>query len=108
MARRLLNCWIVALWLWVPSLFSSARRYLWSRKSYSFHGRILHAGVAQLAGWRLLSVIEFVPPKGKRWTRENVVVLFRGQFRVWRLRLEEVQRFDTREEAIAFAKWGVK
>jgi len=103
MSRRMLNCWIVALWLWVPTLFTPDRRYIWSRKSYSFKGRVPHAGVAQAIGWKSLAVIEYIPPKHDLWTRRNILILFAGKYRVWRLRVEEVRRFDSRAEALAFA-----
>ena len=31
------------------------------------------------------------------------MILFAGKYRVWRLRVEEVRRFDSKEEALAFA-----
>lgn len=103
MPCRMLNCWIVALWLWLSSLRGTTRRYLWTRKSYSFKGRVLHSGVAQGIGWKSLSIVEYIPPKHDLWSRRNVLILFSGKYRVWRLRVEEVRRFDSKEEALAFA-----
>jgi len=107
-SRKLLNCWIVALWLWLPSLGGGARRYLFARTSYAFKGRVLHAGVGQGVGWRSLSIVELVPNKHEFPSLDNFLVLFRGRYRVWRLRIEEVRRFDTQAEALEFAKFGAK
>ena len=101
--RALLNCWIVAMWLWLAAWGGKGRRYIWTRWSYSFRGLIPHFGVGEGVRWKSLAVIEFVPKKRDLGTWRNFLILFRGQYRVWRLHVVEVRRFDTREEALAYA-----
>jgi len=107
-SRKLLNCWIVALWLWLTSLFNGTHRYFWTRESYSFKGRVLHAGVAQGVAWKTLSIVELVPNKHDFPSFDNFLFLFRGRYRVWRFRVEEVKRFDTEAEALEFSQFGAK
>lgn len=93
----MLNCWIVAMWLW---LLSHGRRYLWVIRSHSFRGLIPHFGVAERCGWRYLRAIEYIPPKSKLWTSKNVLIAFDGSYRVWHFRVEAVRRFATKEQAL--------
>lgn len=106
MRRRLSNCGIEALRLWLPSLWSKVRRYAWARQSTSFKGVILHAGIAQGINWKTLVVVEAIPVKKELGTRRNMLVLFRCRYRVWRFRLNTVKHFDTLEEAMEFAGIG--
>lgn len=108
MSRPLLNCWLVALHLWIISLFSKARRYLFFRQSYSFSGMILHAGVAQGVDWKTLTIVEFVPTKPEFGTLRNFMLLFRGRYRVWELRAVKSRRFDSLDDALAFANFERK
>ena len=109
MARRaLLNCWLVAMWLWLASLGHRRRRYIFTRLSYAFRGKVPHFGAAEAPRWKLLTVVEFIPIKAEFGTRRNWLVLFRGRYRVWRLRVDAVRRFDSRAEALAFAYWGTE
>ena len=103
MMRVPLNCLIVAGWLWLASLGGKSRRYAWTRRSYKFKGAIPHAGVAEAYRWKTMSVIEYIPNKSEFPSMRNFMVLFVGRYRVWRLRVEEVRRFDSKEEALAFA-----
>lgn len=103
MSRKLLNCWIVAAYLWISALKGKGRRYIWFRPSTSFHGVILHAGVAQGVRGRSLVVVEFIPIKAEFGTWKNFLILFRGQFRVWKFSTKKVCRFDTIEDALKFA-----
>ena len=50
-----------------------------------------------------MSVMEYIPNKAEFPSMRNFMVLFVGRYRVWRLRVEEVRRFDSKEEALAFA-----
>lgn len=104
----MLNCWIVALHLWLTSLFSKARRYFFFRQSYSFEGVILHAGVAQGVNWKTLTVVELVPNKSEFGTLQNFLLLFRGRYRVWELRAVKARRFDSLDDALAFANFERK
>jgi hypothetical protein len=87
-----LNCWLVALWLW---LASRGRAYLWVRRSLHFGGWMAHFGTAHPAGRRGLYVVEYVPPKSRLWSRDNFVLLFRGRYRVWHFRAGNVRSFAT-------------
>lgn len=91
------------MWLWLASFGRKSRRYAWIRWSYAFRGFIPHFGVAEGVRWKTLSVVEYIPPKADCGTWRNLVILFRGRYRVWRFRIEAVKRFDTRQEALAFA-----
>lgn len=76
--RPKLNCWFVAMYLW---LASRARGYAWVRRSKSFRGLIPHFGYAEEMAGHLI-VIEYVPPAGRPWTLENKVIVFRGRYKV--------------------------
>lgn len=96
MAVRL-NCWIVAMWLWV---LGHCKHYAWIRRSYSFKGYLPHFGIAEHGGWKYLRVVEYIPPK-KKWTRKNFLVAFEGSYRVWHFRLVSVRRHASKELAMA-------
>lgn len=90
--RPLLNCWIVAIWLWVAS---RGRALIWMRRSLHFRGLIPHSGTIQHAGWRRLYLTEYIPFKAKLWTRDNLVLLFAGRYRVWEFRAVRCRSFRT-------------
>lgn len=98
-----LNCLIVAAWLWIAALFGRRRRYLWFRRSYAFRGAILHSGIGEASRWRVLTVIEYIPIKSQLGTRNNLLLLFRGRYRVWHLRVESVRRFESGAAAMLFS-----
>lgn len=61
--------------------------------------------VATLPGrWRRFYSVEYVPPRRKRWTREDFVMLFRGRYRVTEYRVVSVRWFDTREAVITWQR----
>lgn len=98
MSRRvLLNCWLVAMWIW---LAGHCRQYIWTRRSHSFKGKILHFGAANAAFWKTVKVIEYIPPKRHLWTRRNKLLLFEGTYRVWHLRVHTVRRHRSRQSAL--------
>lgn len=101
--RHLSNCWFEAIRLWLAALWSRARRYLWFRTSTSFKGLILHAGIAQGLNWKTLVIVEFVPMKREFGTLRNLLILFRGRYRIWRFRLQGVKHCDTLKEAMKIA-----
>lgn len=80
-ARDLLNCWLVAMWFW------------W------------HVWAEYLVAVRRSRVWWFVPPKHKRWTVHDFVLLFRGRYRVTEFRAVRVQWFDSRAEVLAWQAW---
>jgi hypothetical protein len=96
-----LNCWIVAIWFWVVSRF---RGYCWSRRSLHFKGLVPHAGVGFIGGYREVFIVEYVPPKARIWTMDNLLVLFFGRYRVWRLRAVSSTRFRTMEDTRNYLK----
>ena len=99
MARRvLLNCWVVAMWIW---LAGHCRQYAWVRRSHSFRGMIPHFGIAERSRWRGLRVIEYVPPKSALWSRRNKLLFFDGSYRVWHFRLVSVRRHRSRDKAMS-------
>lgn len=94
--RPLLNCWIVAMWLWAVSRL---RAYVWTRRSIHFRGLVPHFGTAHPAGWRRAHVVEYIPPKRDLWTPRNFLVLFSGSYRVWEFRAVRVRRFSSLQAA---------
>lgn len=102
--RLPLNCLIVAGWLWLASLGGKSRRYAFFRRSYKFKGAIPHAGIAEAFTWKTMSVIEYIPNKQEFPSARNFLILFFGQYRVWRMRVVAVRRFRTRNEALHYAR----
>lgn len=106
MSRVMLNCWLVAMWLW---LIGHCRQYAWVRRSHSFGGLIPHFGIAESRGWKMLRVIEYVPPKRKLWSRDNWLIGFRGTYRVYHFRLIGIARHESKEQAMLDLYWrGVR
>ena len=100
--RALLNCWIVAMWLWAAT---HCKQYAWVRRSHAFAGLIPHFGFAERNGWRHLRAIEYVPPKNRRWSKDDFVIGFAGHYRVWHFRVEAVRSWATKEQAMADLYW---
>jgi len=90
-----LNCIVVSLWLWIRSKF---RGYLWVRRSIHFSGLIPHSGVALRKSGKTVYIVEYIPPKNKLLTRENMLVLFDGTYRVWEMRAVSVKRLKSMVE----------
>lgn len=97
MTRVMLNCWLVAMWLW---LLGHCRQYAWIRRSHAFRGLIPHFGFAEQCGWRYLRVIEYIPPKRVLWSRRNLLFAFDGCYRVWHFRLQAVRKHPTKAMAL--------
>lgn len=98
MSRPMLNCWLVAMWIWGVG---HCRQYAWVRRSHSFRGLIPHFGFAERAGWRYMRTVEYVPPSRRRWTRRDCVILFDGHYVVRHFRLLSIRRWATKEQALA-------
>lgn len=96
-----LNCLIVAAWVWTRS---RCRAVLWTRRSTSFRGLIPHFGTAHRTGWREIVTLEYVPVKCELGSWRNLLVFFRGRYKVTRYRVEEIERFETLPEAEAWIK----
>ena len=80
-----LNCWLVAMWLW---LFSHGRCVIGVRRSVSLGGLVPHFLVIRGRGaW--LTVIDYVPTNRKTsfFGRGDFALLFNGQYRMRRYRL---------------------
>ena len=100
-ARDLLNCWLVAMWFWGHALAACPVAV---RRSHVF--ALVPHFVATLPGrWRHFLAVEFIPPRRRRWTRDDFVLLFRGRYRVTEYRAVSVQWFDSRAEVMAWAAW---
>lgn len=95
-----LNCWLVAMWIW---LASRMRAYVWTRRSLHLRGLVPHFGTAHPGGFRRGVVIEYIPPRRALGTLRNLVVLFRGDYRVWEFRAVRVRRCTTLADAMAIA-----
>lgn len=96
--RVMLNCWLVAMWLW---LLSHGKTYIWIRRSHSFLGLIPHFGHSERMGLRAFRSIEYLPPKGRLWSRADKGVLFCGHYVVTHYKVLAVRRWATKEQALA-------
>ena len=95
--RRLLNCWLVAMWFFGKSWFAYPVAI---RRSHAL--LIVPHFIATLPGkWRHFFAVEYIPPRRRRWTLDDFVLLFRGRYRVTEYRAVSVRWFDTRDEVIA-------
>lgn len=100
-ARDLLNCWVVAMWVWA---WQFSKYPVAVRRSHVFW--FVPHFIATLPGpWRHFLSVEFVPVKGERWTRRDFVLLFRGRYRVIEFRAQSVLYFDNYSELMAWWKW---
>lgn len=96
--RGFANCWIVAMWVWLHYRTACP---VGIRRSHPFW--FVPHFIATMPGrWRRFFSVEFVPPRRKRWTRDDCVLLFRGRYLVVEYRVVGVHWFDTREELIAW------
>jgi hypothetical protein len=95
--KKRLNCWIVAMTMW---LMTHGRQYAIVRRSHAFHGLIPHFLFGTRAGWKKIVVIEYVPPPKKQRWRTDFVLCFPGSYRVWEFRLTGVHRCATEEQAL--------
>ncbi|MBP6070698.1 MAG: hypothetical protein KA507_02935 [Candidatus Accumulibacter sp.] len=99
MARRaMLNCWLVAMWLWIQF-----RGHGWAgvRRSHSFKGLIPHFGYAERTGFRRYRSIEYIPPKSRLWTSEDMALIFSGRYVVVHYKAIAVHTWVTKEQALA-------
>ena len=46
--------------------------------------------------------VEYIPPRRRRWTLDDFVLLFRGRYRVTEYRAERVLWFEDRAAAVAW------
>ena len=95
-AKPLLNCFIVAISIWIDG---RCQQYLWMRRSRSCQGLLLHFGAAEQLSSKSLRVIEYIPPKS---SGVDSFLLFQGEYRVWHLEVTSVKRFDDKESALAY------
>lgn len=100
-----LNCWVVAMWIWLQGRGHS---YAWIRRSHEFWGLIPHFGHAERVGFRSFRSIEYIPPKGRRWTSDDLIFFFNGRYVVVHYRIVSVRRWKTKEQALADHYFGRK
>lgn len=94
----MLNCWLVAMWLWIQS---HGRSLIWIRRSHSFFGLLPHFGTSERLGFRAFRSVEYVPPRHRLWSRQDKGLLFCGHYVVKHYKLIAVRRWATKEQAIA-------
>lgn len=95
--RRLLNCWLVAMFFWGRSWCAYPVAI---RRSHAFV--LVPHFIATLPGrWRHFHAVEYIPPRRRRWTLDDFVLLFRGRYRVTEYRAVSVHWFDSREDLLA-------
>ena len=99
MARRtMLNCWIVAMWLWLQF---HGHGWAGVRRSHSFLGLVPHFGYAERTGFRRYRSIEYIPPKSKLWTADDMALIFSGRYVVVHYEAIAVHTWATKEQALA-------
>ncbi len=103
--KPMLNCWIVAMWLWIQS---RGRSLLWIRRSRASSGTLPHFGTVDRTGFRSFRSIEYIPPKNRLWSRQDKGILFCGHYVVEHYRLISVRRWATKEQALADIYFGQK
>lgn len=96
--RARLNCWVVAMLIWLQY---HARSYAWVRRSHSFFGLIPHFGVAERVGFRSFRSIEYRPPKGRLWSLDDFFLCFSGTYLVVHYEVVAVRRWESKEQALA-------
>lgn len=97
--RGKLNCWIVAMRMWVRHRAHTA---IWVKRSRRFHGLIPHFGTLEHVGGRTVVIQDYIPPLNELGTKENLVVCFQGTHRVTVLRVTQVKRFATEADVACF------
>lgn len=98
MARSRINCWLVAMWLW---LSSRGHCVIGVRRSEGLGGLVPHFLVIRGRGtW--LTVFDYVPRQRKTsfFGRGDSALLFNGQYRVRRYRLVANGAGDCTKSAI--------
>ena len=93
-----LNCWLAAMLLWIQH---RGRNWTGVRRSHSFRGLIPHFGYAERTGFRRCRSIEYRPPKGRLWSKDDIGVVFAGEYVVLHYQLVQVDRCETRDQALA-------
>jgi len=83
------------MWAWLTAHGKTA---VWVRRSRAFKGWFIHFGTMRILRGRILLIEEYVPLKGRRWTRDDLVLCFRGKFRVSVCRVEKIRSFDSQQE----------
>ena len=96
--RTMLNCWFVAMWLW---LHTFGRQYVWMRRAHSFRGLLPHFGYSERTGLRRFRSIEYRPPKGRLCSKDDLAIVFFGHYVVTHYQIVSVRRWATREQALA-------
>jgi len=95
--RARLNCWLVAMWFWGASWCAYP---IAIRRSHAFP--LVPHFIATLPGrWRRFYAVEYIPPRRRRWTLDDFVLLFRGRYRMTEYRAVSVRWFDSREDLLA-------
>lgn len=96
--RVMLNCWLVAMWLWIQS---RGRSVVWVLRSRHSFGLLPHFGIGERLGFRSFRSIEYVPPRRRLWSRQDKGLLFCGHYVVKHYKLVSVRRWATKEQAMA-------
>ena len=74
------------------------------RRSEAFGGLIPHFGYAELTEDGHLLVIDYIPPKGRLWSKDNFILAFKGSYRTTLFRRETALMFQSSSEAITWAE----
>lgn len=84
------------MWFW---LFWRAKHPVGIRRSRAWWW-VPHFIVTVPSTWGRFVAVEFVPPRKRRWSRDDMVVIFRGRYRVVEYKVSQVLWFDTKEEVL--------
>ena len=71
------------------------------RRSHAFKGLIPHFGYAERTGFRRYRSIEYIPPKSRLWTADDMALIFSGRYVVVHYKAIAVHTWVTKEQALA-------
>lgn len=98
--KSLSNCWFVAMWFWLKF---KAKHPVGIRRSRYFWF-IPHFITTIPGTYRRFYAVEYIPPKHKRWTKDDFVLLFRGRYRLTEYRVVSIKWFNTKDSLINWHK----
>lgn len=84
------------MWFW---LSGRGLQWIGLRRAHAFGGKIPHFAYGDRYGFRRYRSIELRPPKNKRWSRDDFVILFNGEWIVCHYKLVAINRWPTKEMA---------
>lgn len=84
------------MWFW---LYWRAKHPVGVRRSHAWWW-VPHFIVTVPSRWGSFCAVEYVPPKRRRWSRDDMVILFRGKYRVVEYTVTKVLWFNTKKQVL--------